>query len=231
MESKNTEIVDIEECPQADRPRPRRQLYLIRIDRESFLVEVPCMTGRDLLTLAGKCPSEQYQIFQKLRSGKLDMVGLDEKADFTEPGLERFVTLPLDQTEGRAMRREFPLPERDVEYLDERRLPWETVHDGCVGWVLIHEYPLPDGLKPNTVSLSLRIEPGYPETEIDMVYFFPRITRIDGKAIPQVRGVANAWQRWSRHRTTKNPWRRGIDDISTHLALVRHWLVRESRRP
>jgi hypothetical protein len=100
MDSENTEIVDIEEYAKADRQPPRCQRYRIRIDRERFVVEVPGMTGRELLTLAGKCPPEQYQVFQKLRGGKLDPIGLDEKADFTKPGVERFVTLPLDQTEG-----------------------------------------------------------------------------------------------------------------------------------
>ena len=32
------------------------------------------------------------------------------------------------------------------------------------------------------------------------------------------------WQRWSRHRTSQNPWRPGVDGIPTHLALVEHWL-------
>ena len=60
----------------------------------------PCLTGRELLTLAGKCPPEKFKIFQKIRGGTLEPIELDEKADFTQPGVERFVTLPLDQTEG-----------------------------------------------------------------------------------------------------------------------------------
>ena len=58
------------------------------------------MTGRELLTLAGKCPPDQWMISQKLCGGKVEEIGLDEKADFTTPGVERFMTLPLDQTEG-----------------------------------------------------------------------------------------------------------------------------------
>ena len=39
-----------------------------------------------------------------------------------------------------------------------------------------------------------------------------------------------AWQRWSRHRTAVNPWRRGYDCIETHVLLVDDWLEREIRR-
>jgi hypothetical protein len=39
-------------------------------------------------------------ITQKLRGGEVKKIGLDEEADFTTPGVERFMTLPLDQTEG-----------------------------------------------------------------------------------------------------------------------------------
>ena len=39
-------------------------------------------------------------ISQKLHGGQVKTIGLDEVADFTCPGVERFMTLPLDQTEG-----------------------------------------------------------------------------------------------------------------------------------
>jgi hypothetical protein len=94
------ETIDLEECAKADRRPPRARRYRIRIDREHFIVEVPYMTGRELLTLAGKTPVTNYLISQKFRGGQAIRIGLDEKADFTTPGVERFMTLPLDQTEG-----------------------------------------------------------------------------------------------------------------------------------
>ena len=39
--------------------------------------------------------------------------------------------------------------------------------------------------------------------------------------------AATTWQRWSRHRTTANPWRAGIDDVASHLALVDEWLQKQ----
>jgi len=94
------EVVDLEEYAKANRRPPRARRYRIRIDKQHFVVEVPCMTGRELLRLAGKNPPEQYRLYQKFSGGERKSIGLDDKADFTTPGVERFMTLPLDQTEG-----------------------------------------------------------------------------------------------------------------------------------
>lgn len=94
------EIIDLEECALANRRPPRARRYRIRIDKNKYEVEVQSMTGRELLTLAGKLPVTNYMISQKFRGGQAKKIGLDEKADFTTPGVERFMTLPLDQTEG-----------------------------------------------------------------------------------------------------------------------------------
>lgn len=94
------DLIDLEEHAIAGKRPPRAKRYRIRIDRERYVVEVPSMTGRQLLTLAGKTPVEQWMITQKLHGGEVKKVGLDEVVDFTAPGIERFMTLPLDQTEG-----------------------------------------------------------------------------------------------------------------------------------
>ena len=94
------ELIDLEEYSRANRKPPRARRYLIRIDKKKYEVQVPSMTGRELLTLAGKTPVSNYMITQKLRGGQTYRIELDEAADFTTPGVERFMTLPLDQTEG-----------------------------------------------------------------------------------------------------------------------------------
>lgn len=93
------EVIDIEEFAKAGKQPPKDSKYRIRIDKEKYVVDVPGMTGRDLLILAGKNP-EQNSIYEKLRCGQSIKIGLDEMADFTKNGVERFMTLPLDQTEG-----------------------------------------------------------------------------------------------------------------------------------
>lgn len=100
MDIEIIEIIDIEEFSKRGEKPPHAKQYRIKIDGVPYVVKVPTMTGRELLVLAGKSPPEQYQIFQKIRGGQLEEIKLTEKADFTRVGVEKFVTLPLDQTEG-----------------------------------------------------------------------------------------------------------------------------------
>lgn len=97
-EKKN--IVDLEEFSKSGKHIPSGVCYKIRIDREKYLVDDECITGKELLELAGKLPIEKFQINQKLRGGLVKKIGYNEKVDLTTYGIERFMTLPLDQTEG-----------------------------------------------------------------------------------------------------------------------------------
>jgi len=94
------EEVEIEVYGKQNVRPPKAKRYVIRIDKVKYTVHVTHMTGRQLLELAGKTPPEKYSISQKLHGGQVKTIGLDEKVDFTCPGVERFMTLPLDQTEG-----------------------------------------------------------------------------------------------------------------------------------
>lgn len=94
------EIIDLEAYAKAGRKPPKAKRYQIRIDKQKYVVEKTAMTGLELLTLAGKTPATSFMISQKLNGGEAKKLGYDEKADFTQPGVERFMTLPLDQTDG-----------------------------------------------------------------------------------------------------------------------------------
>ena len=94
------EEVDLEEYAKAGKKPPEAKKYRIRVDDRYFVVTQPSMTGREILTLAGKTPPENYILTQKLRGGKLHTVELDEVVDFTAPGIERFNTLPRQVQEG-----------------------------------------------------------------------------------------------------------------------------------
>ena len=236
------EPVDIEACAEHGHETPHAKRYAIRVDRQRHIVDRPAMTGREILALAGKDPVTRFRLDQKLRGGEAKKIGYDESVSFCAPGVERFMTVPLDQHEGAVAvpamtmgRREVVLPEDDVEHLDARGLPWETVVDGPRQLLLVHDFPVPDGYCARTVTLALIIPPGYPTVQIDMVYFDPAVVRTDHQPIGAlstlvIDGVP--FQRWSRHRTMENPWRSGLDDVSTHLALVEEWLDEEfAKRP
>lgn len=129
-------------------------------------------------------------------------------------------------------RRQFELPSFDLEFFEQRGLPWETVLEGGVRWVVLHEHPVIDGYNHSIVSAALRLSPSYPDTQIDMVYFLPHLSLLSGKSITRLTSQnfdGKAWQQWSRHRTDANPWRRGYDCIETHVLLIDEWLERERR--
>jgi hypothetical protein len=128
------------------------------------------------------------------------------------------------------MRRQFELLPEDEQLLNDYGLPWETVVDGSQ-WVLIHDFPTHEGYNHKTVIAAIRLETGYPNTPLDMVYFHPALARVDGRAIGATQAVqqisGTSYQRWSRHRTHQNPWRPAIDSLGTHIVLIEDWLQRE----
>jgi hypothetical protein len=129
------------------------------------------------------------------------------------------------------VRRHFELPEEDQNFLERSGLPWETLTQGAERWVLQHEYRISSGYNQEVASRAVLVAPGYPDVQLDMVFFLPHLARIDGVAIPQTQHVqqidGKSWQRWSRHRTAANPWRPGVDSLETHMTLVDFWIERE----
>lgn len=127
-------------------------------------------------------------------------------------------------------RRDFKLSDQDEQFLQSYELPWEAILAGSP-WVLIHEFATPKGYNERKVTAAIRMETGYPHSELNMVYFFPGLSRMDGRPI----GCANVlqpiegkqFQRWSRHRTRQNAWKPGFDCLETHVYLVEDWLDRE----
>ncbi len=101
-ETFEAEEIDIEEHGRSgskDR-HPHARRYVIRVDKTKYTVQVSHMMGRAILELAGKTPPEQYKLTQKFHGGVAKTIGLDEDVDFRAPGVERFMTLKRDQTEG-----------------------------------------------------------------------------------------------------------------------------------
>lgn len=128
------------------------------------------------------------------------------------------------------MRKDFQLPEEDVIFLDRTGLSWETITDNNMQWVIVHNFPVLSGYNHEMVSVAIKIETGYPRTQLDMAYFYPSLQRLDGKTINALCNQVidgKQFQRWSRHRTAVNPWREGIDDLSTHMALISFWFEQE----
>ena len=101
-ENKIYEIIDIELYAKGGKKPPfgEKIKYRIRIDDKHYVVDHRYMTGCELLALAGMNPPEGYRLDQKLHGGATKKIELDEKVDLAQSGVERFMTIPLDATEG-----------------------------------------------------------------------------------------------------------------------------------
>lgn len=238
------EPVDIESCSARGHRPPRARKYRIRIGKERYVINRDTITGRELLELAGKTPHTSYRLDQRLDNGKIKRVGYDEPVSVCAPGVEKFMTIPLVQIDGLAdsaasleaieLRRHFKLPLDDHKYLDACGLPWETfkeaVQNGTRLWLLVHGWSVLNGYNQNEVTVAIMIPSSYPTAQLDMAYFFPVLTRVDNHPIARTSIISigeQEFQRWSRHRTSQDPWRPGVDNIATHLSMIECWLERE----
>lgn len=131
------------------------------------------------------------------------------------------------------MRREFELPSEDIQFLESYGCPWEVIIDGSC-WVLLHQFITSEGYNPRLVTAAIRIETGYPNVALDMVYFYPPLSRNDGQPINATNATqaidGNLFQRWSRHYTSANPFVIGEHNLGTHIQIIEDWLDREFRK-
>lgn len=230
---KNKKIIDVAAFVIAEKEIPREQHYQIQVDRQFFVIEREYITGREILELAEKKPPCNWKLVQKFRFNRQESVELDEKIDLVSCGVERFVTQPLDCTDGRPHKRDFLLPESDLIFLNNLNLDWDAITEGNIRWIIIRSWPLPEGYISANADIALQIEGGYPTSQIDMAYFYPPLELtppVDINALATQSIEGKVYQRWSRHRTHLNPWRPGLDDLSMHLILVTNWLTLETNK-
>lgn len=226
-------FIDVEEYFTAGKEVPKAKRYRIRLDKQHYVVDVDHMTGRDILALAGKTP-EKFLLRLKAKGG-VEPVSPDQVVSFIAPGVERFMTIPNEVTEGEAItpRVQLNMLPEDRKYLDSLGLNWEAVAEGGIKAVVIYNLPLPKGYNVSEADVHVRLPPGYPDSQIDMAYFSPALSRVDNRSIGGLSLClfdGRQWQQWSRHRTSGSSWRIGEDDLSTHMSLVCDWLEAELRK-
>lgn len=94
----STYSIDLQAYAREGKKVPPYGPYKIRINKDFFDWPKPRILGSEILGLAKKDPAKNaaYQFVH----GRPQRVKPDEQVDLTAPGVERFETLPLDQTEG-----------------------------------------------------------------------------------------------------------------------------------
>ena len=86
------DVIDIEVYGRERKTVPLARAYRIRIDKPYYVVDVPEMTGLQLLELAGKKPPTDY-VLRQILQGQSVKVELDAVVDFRAPGVEKFKTM------------------------------------------------------------------------------------------------------------------------------------------
>lgn len=176
-----------------------------------------------LKALAG-VPPETYDVYLEVRGGGQDVLIRDgDLIDLGKPGIERFITLIRDTTEGL-----LALPDADERYLSSHGMVFEMVSDGAHTGVIFKQLPLPAGkFNHAAADVLVLLPPGYPDVAPDMFYCDPWLTLQSVGRYPTCADQAHAfqgrsWQRWSRHNTA---WRPGIDGLHTMLKRIEHALA------
>jgi hypothetical protein len=98
-EATEQDEVDLEQYAKRGEKPPKAAKYRIRIDKVYYTVTKSAMTGKEILGVAGKTP-ESHFLDEKVHGGAPKRVKPDDVVDFTEKGIERFMTLPRTETEG-----------------------------------------------------------------------------------------------------------------------------------
>jgi hypothetical protein len=99
-DSNKKDIVDIEEFARAGKPVPATRRYRIRIDKENYETSAQTLTGTQILDLAKKTP-DKYLLYLHTRGGQTRAIGAVDTVDLTEPGVERFSTMKIENSEGK----------------------------------------------------------------------------------------------------------------------------------
>ena len=93
------EVVDLEEYACSDKPIPKLvKNFLIKVDKEKIQVQPPITAG-EILVAANLDPCE-YHLQQKLKGGKRKKLEPDQIVDLSEPGVERFESVPKEACNG-----------------------------------------------------------------------------------------------------------------------------------
>lgn len=93
------ELVVIEEYAQRGETPPRARLYRVRIDKGPYEFANPDPTGEQILEQAKKT-SAGWKLYQVFRGHQPVPVAPTDHVNLRAPGVERFVTVPKDPTEG-----------------------------------------------------------------------------------------------------------------------------------
>ncbi|WP_243383942.1 multiubiquitin domain-containing protein [Geothrix alkalitolerans] len=105
-----------------------------------------------------------------------------------------------------------------------------SLHEGPEGWsfLVIADYSLPSGFRPDKVQLLVKLPPTYPDAAPDMFWVHPEVQTPNGtvpRSTSSERILEKDWQRFSWH-LANGAWKPGVSDLGDYLRCVRARFLR-----
>lgn len=88
------ETIDLAAYTESGKKPPVGKKYGVIVDEQKYIFDHHIVTGKEVLEKAGKLPVECHSLYLKLKHCDFKLIGLTDKVDLTEKGVEHFVTKP-----------------------------------------------------------------------------------------------------------------------------------------
>lgn len=189
--------------------------FRFKIDDADLEWPRACISGFVLRKLA-KLPTN-YNLWQELPGQHDRKISDTDVINLAAPGVERFVSLIDQTTEGDA------LPSKDQAFLAGHGYDFDVVVEGGTTGIVLKSVKLPAGkFNCEMADVLILLPKGYPDCPPDMFYMSPKLALSATGQVPKActvehRFAGRVWQRWSRHN---NAWRPGVDGLRTMVARV-----------
>jgi len=208
--------------------------WKLRVQGILLTLSMPTISVRDALVKAGIDPDQGWTAALKFKGAPREAIGLDGVIDLSRKGIEKLWLRPNHINNGEAQcgpRRDFSLDNNDTDYLRKRGLRWEAINDGGSHWVILKDFPFPEGYTTEIADIAIQIPRTYPQAALDMFYCCPFAQLTTGRRIPatecRMSILGQSYQRWSRHRSGAMRWNPNRDSLITHIAIIDDALARE----
>lgn len=189
--------------------------FKFKIDDKDLEWPHACISGFVLRKLADL--PENYNLWQEIPGKHDQKISDTDVINLAEQGIERFVSLIDQTTEGDA------LPSIDQSFLADHGYEFEVIQEDGQAGIVLKSLKLPSGkFNCDAVDILVLLPVGYPDCPPDMFYASPQLVLKGTGLVPKACTVqhnfaSRVWQRWSRHN---NAWRPGVDSLRTMLARV-----------
>jgi hypothetical protein len=96
----DNETIELEEYAKSGKTPPKGKNYKFKVDKDSYTTDKEILTGEEILIIANKLPIDSYRLDMKLTGGMTKKINLTDDVSLVEAGVERFITIKIDPTEG-----------------------------------------------------------------------------------------------------------------------------------